>query len=294
MVVGIVDDRGPLRAADVGPRDLIQGVVRQLLLLAVAGFGQHVAIIVIRIRIAAFCQEPIVVVVGIVHNDPVIVLYQPLEIKRQHILLDRVPGTHQESFLAHTRIHRYRTHWGEQMATIHDSGYKRLFSNTVFFRQLIETFVHEPWVKEIDFTQCETLDKSFISEHYKETESDIIYKVRLKGREAYLVILLEFQSTVDRFMALRMLNYLTNFCMDSVESQSGVSLLPPVFPLVLYNGDRRWTAPVTLAELIQEPQLLGKYVPQFEYFKLVEHEYGKDELLAIRNLVSTLFLTEAH
>ncbi len=180
------------------------------------------------------------------------------------------------------------------MATIHDSGYKRLFSNKIFFRQLLETFVHEPWVKEIDFTQCETLDKSFISEHYKETESDIIYKVRLKGREAYLVILLEFQSTVDRFMALRMLNYLTNFYMDYVESQSGVRLLPPVFPLVLYNGDRRWTAPVSLAELIQEPGLPGKYVPQFEYFKLVEHEYRKDELLRIRNLVSTLFLTEAH
>ena len=94
---------------------------------------------------------------------------------------------------------------------------------------------------------------------YKETESDIIYQVRLKGREAYLVILLEFQSTVGRFMALRMLNYLTNFYMDYVESQVGVSLLPPVFPLVLYNGDRRWTAPVSLAELIQEPELLGKY-----------------------------------
>ena len=144
------------------------------------------------------------------------------------------------------------------MPNIHDSGYKRLFSNTVFFRQLLKSFVHEPWVKEIDFTQCETLDKSFVSEHYKETESDIIYKVRLRGHDAYLVILLEFQSTVDRFMALRMLNYLTNFYMDYVESQPGVRVLPPVFPLVLYNGDRRWTAPVCLEELIQEPELLGK------------------------------------
>ena len=72
------------------------------------------------------------------------------------------------------------------MTTIHDSGYKRLFSNTVFFRQLLESFVKEPWVKEIDFSHCETLDKSFVSEHDKETESDIIYQVLLKGREAYL------------------------------------------------------------------------------------------------------------
>ncbi len=58
-------------------------------------------------------------------------------------------------------------------------------------------------MKELDFTDCETLDKTFIADHYKETESDIIYKVKFKGRDAYLVILLEFQSTVDRFMVLR-------------------------------------------------------------------------------------------
>lgn len=152
----------------------------------------------------------------------------------------------------------------------------------------------EAWVKDLDFDQCETIDKSFVSDHYKETESDLIYKVKLKGREVYLIILLEFQSTMDRFMVLRVLNYLTNFYMDYVASRKGVSLLPPVFPLVLYNGDRRWTAPVRLADLIQEPHLLGKYVPQFEYFKLVEHEYSKQQLLGIRNIVSTLFLTEAH
>lgn len=180
------------------------------------------------------------------------------------------------------------------MHSIHDSGYKKLFSNKVIFRQLLETFVPEAWVNDIDFEQCETIDKSFVSDHYKETESDIIYKVKLKGREVYLIILLEFQSTVDRFMVLRVLNYLTNFYMDYVASQEKVTLLPPVFPIVLYNGDRSWTAPVTFTELIRDAHLLGKYAPQFEYFKIVEHDYPKEELLKIRNIVSTLFLTESY
>jgi len=148
--------------------------------------------------------------------------------------------------------------------TIHDSGYKKLFSNRTIFRQLIETFVHEDWVQEIDFTQAETLDKSFISDHYKETESDLIYRVRFKGKEAYLVILLEFQSSVDRFMALRVLNYLTNFYMDYVKSSEKVKQLPPVFPVVLYNGDDPWTAPVKLETLIQNHHLLGDYAPRFQ------------------------------
>lgn len=74
---------------------------------------------------------------------------------------------------------------------IHDSGYKKLFSNRTIFRQLIETFVHEPWVKELDFSQASTIDKSFVDDHYKETESDLIYRVGLRGREVYFYVLLE-------------------------------------------------------------------------------------------------------
>lgn len=101
---------------------------------------------------------------------------------------------------------------------IHDKGYKRLFSNRQLFRELIETFVTEDWVKEIDFTDCQKIDKSFVSEHYKETESDIIYQVKFKNRDAYIYLLLEFQSKVVWYMALRMLNYVSNFYMDYVES----------------------------------------------------------------------------
>ena len=62
---------------------------------------------------------------------------------------------------------------------IHDSGYKKLFSNRTIFRQLLETFVNQEWVHSLDFDTCEPLDKSFISEHYKETESDLEWILKL-------------------------------------------------------------------------------------------------------------------
>ncbi|MEZ4714182.1 MAG: hypothetical protein R3A44_43770 [Caldilineaceae bacterium] len=52
------------------------------------------------------------------------------------------------------------------MATIHDSGYKRLFSNRTIFRQLMESFVKEAWVDQVDFATAETVDKSFVSARY--------------------------------------------------------------------------------------------------------------------------------
>ena len=72
------------------------------------------------------------------------------------------------------------------MARIHDVGYKYLFSNRTIFRQLLETFVPEAWVREADFEAAETLDKSYISDHFKETESDLLYNVPLRDSEVYI------------------------------------------------------------------------------------------------------------
>jgi hypothetical protein len=182
--------------------------------------------------------------------------------------------------------------------TIHDSGYKRLFSNKTIFRQLFETFVEEEWVPKLDFERAERLDKSFVSEHYKDTEADIIYKVPLRDTETvmYLCLLIEFQSTVQRFMVLRSLQYKCNFYMDFVLSNKDVRglMLPAMFQLVLYNGDDRWTAPDNIAQLIETEVDLGQYGLHFEHLVIAENAYGKEWLAKIDNIIATLFLAEAY
>ena len=179
------------------------------------------------------------------------------------------------------------------MINLHDSGYKKLFSNKVIAQQLLESFVHEEWIKEIDFTQLEALDKSFVSDEYRERESDLLLKVRLRRREAYIYILLEFQSTVNPWMALRLLNYVVQFYLGYVASQPRVRRLPAVFPLLLYNGDRRWTAPERLSDLLENAEIFGCCMPRFEYRKIVVNQFSREELLRIGNIVSTLFLAES-
>ena len=181
---------------------------------------------------------------------------------------------------------------------VHDSGYKRLFSNRTIFRQLVETFIEEDWVAELDFERAERLDKSFVSEHYKETEGDLIYKVPLRNSDKviFLYILIEFQSTVQRFMVLRTLNYISSFYMDYVLASKGIRQLklPPVFPIVLYNGEEAWTAPNNMAALIESEPALGSYQLNFEHVVIAENQFGKEALLTIRNIVSTLFLAEVY
>jgi len=179
---------------------------------------------------------------------------------------------------------------------IHDRGYQLLFSNPEIFRQLLESFVKQPWVSQLDFSRCEKLNKSFISKDYEKRESDLIYKVPWQECDAYIVILVEFQSTVQRFMAVRVWRYLAEFYTDWIETHHPLAheKLPPIFPIVLYNGEETWTAPENLSALIENNELLGEFGLQFKYFKVIENEFTVEALLKIRNIVSTLFLAEVH
>lgn len=84
----------------------------------------------------------------------------------------------------------------------HDSRYKYLFSHPGFVDRLLSSFVNEPFVREIDFDRLERVNASFVSQEFQQRESDIIWKLPLKGSTVYLFLLLEFQSTVDRRMSL--------------------------------------------------------------------------------------------
>lgn len=180
------------------------------------------------------------------------------------------------------------------MHQIHDKGYRRLFKNKGIFRQLLETFVAKDWVKELDFKTCETLDKSFVSEQYKETVSDIIHKIKLRRQNIFIVILTEFKSTVERFTSLDIAHYVASFYKDYVESNKNVKMLPPVFPILLYNGSAKWTAPTKLSDLIEGSGYLGEYSLNFAYYKIAINEYPKKYLLRLKNVVSLLFLAEAY
>lgn len=180
------------------------------------------------------------------------------------------------------------------MHQIYDRGYKKLFSNKALFKQLIESFVPFAWVKELDFDHCELLDKTFITKEYEKRESDVIYKIRLREQTAYIVILIEFQSSPDKFMALRVLHYLASFYIRLTESDEKFNQLPAVFPIVVYSGQERWTAPTNLADLIENNELLGEFALQFKYFKIAENEVPLERLLELGNTVAALFLGEVH
>jgi len=74
-------------------------------------------------------------------------------------------------------------------------------------------------------------------------------------------LLIEFQSTVDPWMAVRIMTYVGLLYQDLIRRGDVLKdrKLPPVLPIVLYNGDAKWTAATDIAALIPKaPGLVAK------------------------------------
>ncbi len=140
-----------------------------------------------------------------------------------------------------------------------------LFSHPRMVEDLIDAFVKEDFVSEFDFSYLKRANNSYVTEEFKDREADILWETKFKGKDAYIYILIEFQSTVDKFMSLRMLTYILLFYQDILKKKKPLKL-PVVFPILLYNGEKKWTAPEKLEDLIEIPySSIKPYIPKFKY-----------------------------
>ena len=114
----------------------------------------------------------------------------------------------------------------------------------------------------------------------------MLFRTTLDNHPAYLYVLAEHQSRSDRFMALRMLEYMVNIWwryLDDhdtarrqaleagTEPEPRARMLPAIIPLVVYNTatGRAWSAPVQLTDLIDldadAQTALAPFVPTFRF-----------------------------
>lgn len=185
------------------------------------------------------------------------------------------------------------------MAT-HDPSYKLLFSHRKVVSDLLCGFVRDEWAERLDFNTLERVREVGISQHLRQRVDDVIWRLRIievgRARWLYVYILLEFQSTVDRLMAVRLLTYIGLLYEDLHRSKEigPDDPLPPVLPIVLYNGVEPWTAKTDLGDLIAPnlPSPLRHWQPQLRYLLLEERRYPEADLARLPNVVAALFRLE--
>ena len=177
----------------------------------------------------------------------------------------------------------------------HDGSYKYLFSHARMVEDLLKGFVREAWVEDLDFSTLEKVSGNYVTDDLRGRADDIVWRIRWGRDWLYVYILLEFQSTVDPWMAVRIMTYVGLLYQDLIQAKQLTPgrKLPPILPIVLYNGNHHWTAATNISHLIQDiPGGLSLYRPGMQYLLLAERDYREEEFHGLQNLVAALFRLE--
>ncbi|MDO4231453.1 MAG: Rpn family recombination-promoting nuclease/putative transposase [Lautropia sp.] len=189
-----------------------------------------------------------------------------------------------------------------------DASYKLLFSSPELVRDLVLGFIPDEWLHSLDYSTLEKVPGSYVTDDLRHRADDVIWRVRTGEDWIYLYLLIEFQSRPDRWMAVRMMTYVGLLYQDlirrgelvpggqAVSAETGnrqprngrkpARRLPPVLPIVFYNGSARWTAATDIAQLVPKaPGLVAQYLPRMQYLLLDQSELAKRaDLAQLKNL----------
>lgn len=181
---------------------------------------------------------------------------------------------------------------------IHDKGYKRVLTKKKHFIHLIRKYIDVNLGEAILEEELELIDKAFIPKDFKEKEADVIYKAKLKGQEVIFYVLLELQSTVDYTMPFRLLIYMTElqkriFTNVDIHTRKQKDFrLPPVVPIVLYNGQKNWNVARSFGEYTKAEEVGGAYTIDFEYFFLDLKKKTTELLTSTNTLIDNVFILD--
>ena len=181
------------------------------------------------------------------------------------------------------------------MASDDDTSYKQLFAHPEMVRDLLLGFVPGTWVRQLDLASFERVSGSYVGDGGQQRHSDMVWKVRLSDEWIYIYLLLEFQSRSDPWMALRMQVYIGLLYQDLVKRRElpQPGKLPPVCPVVLYNGKQPWSASMSLADLVAPMPLDLQALQAAQRYVLVDQwRLSSDALALLDNFAATAFRVE--
>ena len=178
----------------------------------------------------------------------------------------------------------------------YDEQYKRLFAFPPMVEDLVRAFVTQ--LGAADFSTLQKLSSDYVSDELLKRHGDTVWRLRLPGGGwAYLLLLLEFQSRDEFYMALRILIYTGMLYQELVRNKAPETrqTLPAVLPIVLYNGTPRWRAPLEMGELIAPvADDLAPYQPAQRYLVIEEQHVAVDAVPSDNLMGTVIGLEQSH
>ena len=161
----------------------------------------------------------------------------------------------------------------------HDHLFRKVFSEATEAAGLLRPNLPEWLSSTLNWSTLTLLDRSYVDEELEASESDLLFEVQWqsgagqagagaagsKPERLLLYVLFEHQSTPNRWMRFRLLEYCCRIWADALRADNKRAELPPIVPVVFYQGKRRWRHAREFAELFAEAVREWPWTPRFEH-----------------------------
>ncbi len=180
-----------------------------------------------------------------------------------------------------------------------DNGARLIFDDPILCAEFLRGYVGIDLLKNVQPEDIEDISDKFFPLWQEGRESDSVKRIRLPDKELYLIAIVEHQSRVYYDMPFKLLRYivlvLTDYEREQEKLQKGITKTkdfkyPPILPIVYYEGTERWTAVRSFHERTALSDVLGRYIPDFEYLVVPIVNYSDQEIIEKEDELSLIML----
>ncbi|MDD9335759.1 MAG: Rpn family recombination-promoting nuclease/putative transposase [Rickettsiaceae bacterium] len=146
----------------------------------------------------------------------------------------------------------------------HDQIFRKAMENPLVAHEFLNAHLPKHIKALIDFPSLKFENTSFVEQNLRDSISDVLFSAKFDGKDGYLFLLVEHQSSADHFMAFRLLRYMLNICDRYLTLNPKAKSLPLIYPLIFFNGAGDYNASRNLWELFED-NLLAKEIWTNDY-----------------------------
>jgi predicted transposase/invertase (TIGR01784 family) len=183
----------------------------------------------------------------------------------------------------------------QPIRNLHDKFFKETFSRLEVAQSFIEELFPDEIKEKMNLTDLKQISGSFIDNEFEEHFSDIIYQTTLANQETLVTLLFEHKSYTVPFIQIQLLQYIINIWKQEIKD--GKTTLSLVIPIVIHHGEQTWEYKSMKSYFMGLPEVLHKFIPDFDYLLFSLTDIADDRLSSIKNVMlslSSMLLKHSH
>jgi len=161
----------------------------------------------------------------------------------------------------------------------HDRVLRSTMAQPQVIKEFFSNYLPAHIKKEIDLDSIKLQKDSFIDDQLRVKITDLLYTAQFGQRQGYLYILVEHQSTPDKFMPYRLLQYKLRIMDHHLENVDD-KYLPVIYATIFYSGKRPYNHSTNIFDLFGDHKKLAEDTFYSPYQLIALKEIPDDKLKA--------------